>query len=333
MVAVGAAHARAVLSVAVAPPIIISSSYDGAVKIWNHDQSSSSSLSSLQTLTAESDENGAVFSLAATRSTDDELLVCAGDYSRRIRVFSCSQSSSRTLWTSTQHTGWVRALAIGSSSRLYSIGCNRILGWSLDTHNDDDSRVWDSETAIFEDVEEVRSHDILCLAHSDPHELLAAGNVDGALRSWSTAGSVDGVEAPFEWRSKLTSGVVDGAARHWIGHDDRVASVAWRDDGSLLSAGYDGFVRAWKVDGTMIAERRVAAGDASGSGGRALALAVDDNRVYCGTSDGTLVTLEGDDLALHDDALLVDGGRVTAVATLAPGVVVVGDSEGALRVV
>ena len=145
MVVATSAHSRGVLGLAIgqlSPPVVCSSSYDGSVKLWRlSDQGSLCLLHEI----GDDSRDGAVFSLEARETGDGGLLVCAGSFSRRVRVWRCHGETSSQLklppelqWTSTEHTGWVRALAIGSRGRgarapssLYSIGCNRILGWSL----------------------------------------------------------------------------------------------------------------------------------------------------------------------------------------------------------
>ena len=362
MVVATSAHSRGVLGLAIgqlSPPVVCSSSYDGTVKLWRlSDQGSLSLLHEI----GDDSRDGAVFSLEARETGDGGLLVCAGSFSRRVRVWRCHGETSSQLklppelqWTSTEHTGWVRALAIGSRGRgarapssLYSIGCNRILGWSLGSGTTASPRQFDSETALYEDAACIRSKDILCLAHADEEERLACGSVDGAVRCWSTA----------DWA--ISRPLPPLRASRWYAHADRVADVAWGENGVLFSAGYDGFVRAWRPPDDvpsargddpeqegqpawrLLAERRVAA-----EGGRALALAVlphsgeatgEEGReevVLCGTSTGEVVSLAAEDLAIDTRIPIGDGSdaRVTAIVPVADrGAVVVGDSEGGLHV-
>ena len=369
-----AAHSRSVLALSTAatsPPVVVSSSYDGSVKLWRVDDDDALHL--FDTLLDGAD--GAVFSLA-TASNKDSLLLCTGSYSRRVRAWQISLAASfapRQQWVSAQHTGWVRALALGMCSpsakvpdRVYSIGCNRILGWSLEHSASDssDDRTCDSETVLYEDAKCVRSHDILCLAHSAEDERLACGSVDGAVRVWSLSGA--GVEEPLQ----------KTACAHWIGHDDRVPAVAWCDNGVLITAGYDGLVRSWarsaaattsatsttSETGSLPAWEQLAQTRVANDDGRALCLAVigaqdvaqcadavsdGGARVLCGTSDGELVVLRAADLSVVERIGIgteaSDGAparRVTTVVTLPcddhggeDGVVaVVGDSDGGLHV-
>ena len=349
------AHTRGVLALAainMESPIICSSSYDGSIKLWTPNIELHT-LEPRETLCSGDGAEGAIFSLAARAADDGQFTVCAGSYARHVLAWKCRVGSkSQLLWTSDEHTGWVRALATRrppssrAASSLYSIGCNRILGWSLSDQPDrPERRRRDSELCLFEDTACVRSHDILCLAHSDAHERLSCGSVDGAVRVWSTIDS-DAYE-PLP------------AARmaHWIGHSDRVPTVAWRGDGRLFTGGYDGYVRSWQMRHTgeevppaagpaevfggvpawrLVAERRVAE-----SGGRVLTLALlgdtDDEEeevLLCGTSDGDVVALDVEDLSVVErrGGAATKGGRVTALAAVGTRAVVVGDSAGGLSV-
>lgn len=377
------AHSRGTLSVNVAAlpgglQFVCSSSYDGSVKLWALPREGQSDLRLLHSI---EDDEGAVFTTAmAPTEKQDGLLLCIGNYQRRVRAWRYSagssdgalQSTPRELWSSAQHTGWVRSLAMATSrrdsiapERLFSIGCNRILGWTLDgsSSSSNGEKAADAPTAerrrcceliLYEEddesEEQYRSHDILCLAHSTEEQQLASGSVDGALRVWSTAElpTLDELEAR--------------EAEHWLGHaGSRVACVAWSAGGELLSCGYDGLVRSWRRRSSssdeaaalpssweLAAEARVVAG----SGGRALTLAtggVDGAVVLCGTSEGALIALRADDLSVLSRSALPASGtsgelRATAVAALPElqtpagelgsrqASFVVGDSEGGLHV-
>ena len=336
------AHARGIIGLDTASlgsrSLLASCAYDGAVKLWELE---SGQLHLLHTLTGSS--TGPVFSVALN-ALRDALMLCSGSHCRRLSMWRCSLSDEivgapALQWRSAQHTGWVRAIAVNEvgdamPKELYSIGCNRVLCWSLQAAPDGDGRSCDGEIAIFEDAQQVRSHDVLCLGHGDGN--LAAGSVDGALRVWATAG-VAAADMP------------QTRAAHWIGHNgQRVADVAWLRDGHLISAGYDGRVRSWRrVDGTsnrcpgapapwaLAGEVRAA----TSAGGRALALASGrGDRVLCGTSDGAISLFRGPGLA-PVDTLRLDGRRATAAASVltrggdGESLFVVGDSDGDLHVV
>jgi len=227
-------------------PVVFSGGFDGAVRMW------SVSSVALRLISTLEPEEGAIFSLAAAALPDGTCLLAAGSYSRRLSLWRLRPQAVGELpplpvRSAFLHTGWVRALALATARRgaqrpcrVYSIGCNRIVGWGL--HG-----AWVgsgaataaaapmSELAVFEDGEErVRSHDILCLAHGGDEEMLASGSIDGALRVWSTrelASSGELAPTPPAW---------------WIGHGgERVAALAFHR-GSLLSCGYDGWVRRWR---------------------------------------------------------------------------------------
>ena len=356
------AHARGVLSLAEAKGFIVSTGYDGAVRLWH---TNNNELKLWQELDGGS-STGPVFSAAAAPVADDTIMVCAGSYCRRLRVWHCPVAAPPKLfWESTQHTGWVRALTLGATS-LYSIGCNRILSWSLAKGSPAGPRTADDELALYEDDREVdvvahRSHDILCLAHNEPDEVIASGSVDGALRAWSSP-ELDGGAA-----GDLLAGDPD----HWIGHAGRVAAVTWQG-GRLLSCGYDGYVRSWRrpsrgqgaaaaaTPWELLDEVRVA----SSREGRALNVACGASEggapgarppVLCGTSDGEIVLLGGAELEAVDRLQLGGDGaadpndsrRATAIVSVPQAraseravgdeaereLFVVGDSKGDLHVV
>lgn len=331
------AHAKAVTSVACAPHsgVCFTASYDGDVRVWPPGGAETSS-------TLLSPGGGPLMSLLVRPMADDTLVLATGDYARRLRAWRLHANPPHGLFVAEpflvtrQHTGWVRALAAGGlprqpgapSARLaYSIGCNRILCWALDgdaTYGSSGFCEPDAELALYEDDACVRSHDILCLAHGDDAETLSCGSVDGAIRCWST--------------SELSSagGLLQRSPSRWIGHEGRVAALAWPDDASLLSVGYDGFVRRWRraerggARGTtgagwsLAAERRVVNG---ADRGRALCIAnsrrvrgSDRKRevVVVGTSEGDLVALSSSDLSEEAPSRIriEEGARVTAAVAI-----------------
>lgn len=327
------AHAKGLICLAAPPPrhgeapVFFSAGYDGSLRAWRYD-AGNGGISALPAGPEPPARSGAIFSLAASRRADGEVLLCAGSHSRRLLAWLAA--GPQPTWASREHTGWVRAVAVASRRGVaYSVGCNRILGWSLaeeprraaDRHPDAERIVL--ETASRADVRAARSHDILCLAHSDDDEALACGSVDGALRCWSALAG--------------PSALVEREPSHWLGHADRVAAVAW-EGGALLSCGYDGWVKAWRpppaggpAPWSLEAEACVAKQPA----GRALCVASSyaGGVVLCGTSDGQLVGLGAD---LSEGARAEVPGRVTAALALPAGdrhVFIVGDSLGGLRAV
>jgi hypothetical protein len=305
------AHAKGVISVAACGSIIASGGYDGNLRLWTLEKQSLRLLHEVDVDVA-ADSAGPIFSVALEALEDGHLMLAAGSYCRRLRVWHCDSisASPQLRWHSTQHTGWVRALAYagtrqGSPPALYSIGCNFVLGWSLPKVSPSGAPCTrDGQIAIYEDEQHVFSHDVLCLAHGNAEEALAAGSVDGALRIWSTH-ELHGGPAELPERR----------ATHWIGHEGRVAAVTWLD-GQLLSAGYDGWVRAWRRPeprhGTMASpEMRPDMNpdemspeipwDLNGAlrvvtteGGRALSLtSAAGGLAICTTSDGEVLLLRG----------------------------------------
>ena len=367
------AHARGVLSVSSHGSLVLSSSYDGTLALWRvdeHDQ-----LRNVVTIDAGEGE-GAVFSSSLSAFSDDKLLICAGTYARRVHAWFCGNPMTSPsgasgadgdltrIFTSFQHTGWVRAMTTATvqpettwPSRLYSVGCNRILGWELPEIGSDGpvaatGELPATEMALYEDEACVRSKDILCLAHDDAHEHLASGSVDGTIRCWVTSEL-----------SQLPE-LVERRPVRWMGHSGRVASLTWRTDGALLSCGYDGYVRSWRAGGTgkawvLDSEVDVGRSQAQSSSaaqeasGRVLAVATApagalSGLALSGTSDGMLVAL-GRDLDVVASGNLLSSADGATGATAAPlratAIVamserdedevarfVVGDSDGGLHV-
>ena len=143
-----------------------------------------------------------------------------------------------------------RALSSSASEpphMAFSIGCNYILGWTLDNLLDDSSlgdgaftphsnptpRDPSFELEIREDA--VRTHDILCVAHAA--ETLVAGSVDGAMRAWATEGWLGGGGG-----ARLTPHA--RACAHWQAHAARVAAVRVQG-GRIYSGCYAGLLRCW----------------------------------------------------------------------------------------
>ena len=292
---------RAVLSVCAAPPgipVVCSAGYDGAVRLWRVSRDNELHLA--HELLVDDDgrsAGGAVFSVATQALPDTGgFMLCAGCYDRRMRVFRCLPDSRGSVdspvleWTSRAHTGWVRALATlataatGGGMDLFSVGCNRILGWPLNQPASrgtglptDRQRAF--EVALYEDEALVRSHDVLCLAHDAGAGRLASGNVDGTIRCWATGSERQVAQTDAGERgcagglgTTLDGSPVAFAARlpraaTWQAHRGRVASLAWHEadalgheDGRrlLLSAGYDGLVCSWRESGLQEARDKEA---------------------------------------------------------------------------
>lgn len=246
-------------------PVVISGSYDGAVRLWSAD-------AGLQLESTLQSEQGATFSLAAAGYPDGSCAVMAGSHSRRLSLWLLSPPLAEIavagpLHSNFLHTGWVRSVALEGArrgakhvSRTHTIGCNRILSWPLHS-------IWseaeaaaslsrlsplapESELAVFEEGEDgsERSHDILCVAHGDEEEMLVSGSIDGAIRAWSTRGVSHASQlepTPPAW---------------WMTHaGERVTALAFHR-GALLSCGYDGWVRRWRC-------ADLGAGGGGGAGG------------------------------------------------------------------
>eukprot|EP00967_Tisochrysis_lutea_P125385 scaffold210707_cov24-Tisochrysis_lutea.AAC.1 len=326
------AHSRgAVLSLAAGllggAPLLASGGYDGCVRLWAHDEGGKLQLQeSLQA------EQGATFSLAAASYDEGSCLLVAGSFSRRLSFWHLLAApdgaerrirSDHPLHSEFLHTGWVRSLTFASARhgarqpcRIHSIGCNRIVSWPLRAVRSEVALVSslplapEAELAVYEDGDICeRSHDILCLTHGSEEEALACGSIDGAIRVWSTREMISASElkqTPSAW---------------WIGHpDERVTALAFHK-GSLLSCGYDGWVRRWRNPAGSVVYPGECGGiawelesealptlTAQMDGNDAKAVRVTslvvaqcpnmsgEDRVHVGTSGGEVISLDANDL-------------------------------------
>ena len=155
---------------------ITSDGYDGNLRFWTLEKQSLRLLHEVDVDVA-ADSASPIFSVALEALGDGQLMLAAGSYCRRLRVWHCDSisASPQLRWHSAQHTGWVRSLAVdsrqGSPSALYSIGCNFVLGWSLPKVSPSGAPCTrDGQIAIYEDEQHVFSHDVLCLAQGTPRK-------------------------------------------------------------------------------------------------------------------------------------------------------------------
>ena len=349
--------------------LVASSGHDGAIRLW------SSRRACLEPVGELMPDAGSIFSLSAHPTPDGGAVLLAGSFSRVVHAWLLrvagggDEVTPTPLWSSRQHTGWVRALAIGSQrsapSLGFSIGCNRILSWSLlpEGEADETGRQPDSEIALFEDAAQVRSHDILCLAYGASQEMLAAGSVDGAVRCWpigeaSRASGNDsgGLGAAVAEPDELSA----VAPTRWLAHSDRVTNVHFTagHEPRLVSAGYDGAVRCWAHSPRSNGDEGVPLIAETDLGARIHALAASaDGQLHCGVG-GEVLSLEPEELRTTARVALPPGPagvgtraaqgapvRVTALAALPPelaggdgdgdggsATLVAGDSAGRLHV-
>lgn len=160
----------------------------------------------------------------------------------------------------------------------------------------------------------VRTRDIFCLHHSDPHHQLFAGSIDGAVRCWSTRGLTSMSELPEREHA------------YWMAHSGRVSSLLQLGDGALLSSSYDGSVRCWRrrgPDWSLEADARGGEGAGWSEGARVLGMVAcgGADTVLCGTSEGTVHVLERQGLGLVDSLTIEpskgrEPDRMSAVATI-----------------
>ena len=123
---VQAAHTGSILAVSASHlggrAVIASGGHDGTIAIHDGD---------LRPLHLVPAFGGAIFSLT-THALPDGVLLAAGTHSRVVRLYKLvDDAEPLELWTSRQHTGWVRALTFATRrsaatrpDRLVSIGCN-----------------------------------------------------------------------------------------------------------------------------------------------------------------------------------------------------------------
>lgn len=112
-------------------------------------------------------------------------------------------------------SGWVRAMCI-HNNEVYAIGCNEIFST---TSSLDSGPTTECE-------EPWRRHDILCLVST--HTFVYAGLVDGSLRRWSCAKTID--------------------RRVAHAHAGRVIALLLSAQGQLISVGRDGLVKRWDAE-------------------------------------------------------------------------------------
>ncbi|KAL1525222.1 hypothetical protein AB1Y20_020089 [Prymnesium parvum] len=266
---------------------------------------------------------GPIFSVAVHSLGDDGLLLLCGAYDRRLSAWHvhaniyATGAPPRCLWHSSQHTGWVRAVAIaprrpGATRQyaVYSVGCNRINGWvasASDCTSNTRSAVCpprEFEIIVREDA--IRTHDIFCMHHGGTYERLFAGSVDGALRCWRT--------------NELHSiSMLSGRKpSHWKGHEGRVSDVLQLRSGVLISSSYDGSVRAWSEGNSssapwmLQAEARPCYDISSQEyGTRILSVSAGatGEHILCSTNAGTLHWLQSDGLALVSSLAITPSNR------------------------
>ena len=282
---------------------------------------------------------GSVFSLEASPLPGGDCLLLAGSFSRvvfawRLREEPGGGTAATPLWQSAQHTGWVRALAIDPAEAAaapraaYSIGCNRILSWAPPLPPPDapaaSGVTAQDEIALYEDEEQVRSKDILCLAASTGGAL-AAGSVDGRVRCWRVG----------------SNGVPTGVPVRWAAHAGRVSCVRFTPGGGgLLTAGLDGAVKRWAHACSPGGARLLSQ---SALLPRVHSLALTGGHVHAGV-EGEVVSLEGESLSevgrvalppreAGAEAEASGAPRVTALATGRGlhGALLAGDSSGRLH--
>ena len=116
------AHAKGVISVAACGSIIASGGYDGNLRLWTLEKQSLRLLHEVDVDVA-ADSASPIFSVALEALGDGQLMLAAGSYCRRLRVWHCDSisASPQLRWHSAQHTGWVRSLAwlLGRRSRRH----------------------------------------------------------------------------------------------------------------------------------------------------------------------------------------------------------------------
>jgi cytochrome c len=155
------------------------------------------------------------------------------------------------------HGGPVRALAVDPAGR--------VLTGSFDTR----AILWDPATGAAEQVMRLHEGSVTAVAFL-PDGGLVTGGQEGSVAVWRTgepepeavfevhAGPVTALAATADG-DRVASSAWDGTARIidlggretvvLDGHEDNVNGVAFRPDGGLVTAGYDGQLRLWAPDG------------------------------------------------------------------------------------
>ncbi|KAL7545197.1 hypothetical protein ACHAWF_008551 [Thalassiosira exigua] len=150
------------------------------------------------------------------------------------------------------HTGWVKDLAAWTrrdgTAVVFSIGCNRVEVWSTRGSAHVDTTYQHERTLMVEssvDMGSTLSSDLLCLATYI--ERRADGSTDDVVENCLLAGGVDG--RVHRWRGQDDDGTIDEAGT-FRAHDGRVnALAACEETNVLFSAGNDGQICCWTMDG------------------------------------------------------------------------------------
>ena len=189
--------------------------------------------------------------ISALAWNNDGSQLAAGRYDGLVRVWDVTDSS--ITYTLHGHIGVVNAIAWGVNSRL------------LATAGDDLTvRVWDGDTQI---VSMSKHRDrVYALAWGDQSSRILSGGADNAVwlfleKAWevlptpqyhtravyAVAWNADGsVYATGGADKAIRLGKPNGSSLGgYTGHTDRIIALAWRPDGTLLSASWDHTIRQW----------------------------------------------------------------------------------------
>ena len=270
------------------------------------------------------------------------------------------------------HGGAIRALAVDPSGQ--------VLTGSFDTR----AILWDPATGAAEQVMRLHEGSVTAVAFL-PDGGLVTGGQEGRIAVWRS-GETD-PEVVFEVHAgpvtalavtadgdRIASSAWDGTAQITgvggaptlvlDGHDDNVNGVAFRPDGGLVTAGYDGQLRLWTpdgraegvisagvplnalavtpdgsiwvvaADGTLRAfdPRGVPAGTVALSEAPlvALAVAADGFAVAAGAIDGTVVVVDAATLAVVQ-AIRASSGPVWSVGFRPDGAILAGGADNVVR--
>ncbi|MFZ5443203.1 MAG: protein kinase domain-containing protein [Myxococcota bacterium] len=188
----------------------------------------------------------------------DEAWLAVGDERGAVELVELPSGAVRGRWQA--HATPIYALVVEPGGAWLATGA-----WSGEV------RLW---TPAGERLAQLDGHQdaITSLALSPRGALLASSSRDRSVRVWRTA--------------------QPGAPLVLLGHEQRVASVAWLDEGYLQSASDDGQVRSWALlskDGGLDEWQCVGVEQL---GGPVIALAATDGATIAGTDDGALWRLE-----------------------------------------
>ena len=193
--------------------------------------------------------------ISALGWSSDGTKLAAGRYDGLVKVWDVAKGN--VLFTLHGHLGAVNAIVWGENdSRLATVG------------DDLSVRVWDAKSAVGSQLASMGKHRdrVYALAWGAAIPILISGGADNAVWMWqqdswdalptpqyhtravyAVAWNADGSLYASSGADKtIRLGKLNGSSLGgFTGHTDRVIALAWRPNGTLLSASWDHTIRLW----------------------------------------------------------------------------------------